>query len=148
MESAKKLLIALSIVVVVSFIAPAIAVGQGLDESNWPVRTTFASPVRIGTMVLEPGTYYLQLTSGTVSRNVVAIYSVDQKRWLGMVMGINDTRKDLYSRSGFTFENIGDDAPAALQYWFYPGWSRGVKFVYHSSKPINTMAEARVASSK
>ena len=148
MESAKKLLVALSIVVVVSFITPAIAVGQGVDESNFPVRATFASPIRIGSMVLEPGTYDLQLTSGTVSRNVVEIYSVDQKRWLGMVMGINDTRQDLSRRSGFTFENIGDDAPAAIQYWFYPGWSRGVKFVYRNVRPLNTMAEAKVTFSR
>ncbi len=50
-------------------------------------------------------------------------------------MGVTDTRQDLSKKSGFTFENIGDDAPAALQYWFYPGWSRGIKFVYRNDKP-------------
>ena len=115
---------------------------------DWPVRATFASPIRIGSMVLDPGTYDIQLTSNNVSRNVVLIYSVDQQRWLGMVMGINDTRQGNSKLSGFTFEDFGDNAPATLQYWFYPGWDRGVKFVYRNAKIVDTTAQARAAVSK
>jgi len=148
MGSAKKLLVAVSIVVVVSFIAPSLAVGQGVGESNWPVRTTFASPIQIGPMVLSPGTYEFQLTSGTTCRNVVQIYSVDQQRWLGMVMGVNETRQDTSRRSGFTFENVGGNAPTVLQYWFYPEWNRGIKFVHQRASSVDTMADARAAGSR
>jgi hypothetical protein len=148
MGSAKRLLIAVSIVVVASFAAPSVAVGQGADEANWPVKATFASPIQIGSMVLSPGTYDFQLTSGTTCRNVVEIYSVDQHRWLGMVMGVNDTRQDTSRRSGFTFENIGENAPTAIQYWFYPEWNRGIKFVYRKAKAVDTMAEAKASGSR
>ena len=148
MGSAKKFLAAVSIVVVVSFIGPSIAVGQGADEANWPVRATFVSPVQIGPMVLSPGTYEFQLTSGTTCRTVVEIYSVDQERWLGMVMGVNETRQGTSKKSGFTFENIGAEGPLVLQYWFYPEWNRGIKFVYRNADVVDTMAEAKAAGSR
>ncbi len=141
MGSAKKILIAVSIMVVISVVVPRIALCKGLDEDNWPVQATFSSPVRIGSMVLAPGTYSFQLTEGTLSRNVVEIYSFDQKRWLGMVMGINDSRQDTSKMTGFTFENLDKDAPVALKYWYYPGWTRGIKFIYPSAN-VATMAEA------
>ena len=73
---------------------------------------------------------------------MVEIYSVDQRRWLGMVMGINDTRQYGSKMSGFTFVDIGVDAPRAIQYWFYPEWSRGIKFIYRGDKAVNNMAAA------
>ena len=148
MGSAKRLLIAVSIMVVVSVIVPSVAYCQGSDDASWPVRTTFTMPVRIGSMVLAPGTYDLRLTQGTWARNVVAIYSVDQKRWMGMVMGINDSRQDTSKMSGFTFERIGSDVPVALEYWFYEDWNRGVKFVYHEGANVDAMAGAVDVASK
>ncbi|HTY63984.1 MAG TPA: hypothetical protein VMG30_17180 [Acidobacteriota bacterium] len=99
-------------------------------------------------MVLAPGTYDLQLTQGTWARNVVAIYSVDQKRWIGMVMGINDSRQDTSKMSGFTFERIGSDAPVALEYWFYEDWNRGVKFVYPEGGSVAAMTKSVDVASK
>lgn len=148
MGSAKRVLIAVSIMVVVSMIVPSVAFCQGSENSNWPVRTTFSTPVRIGSMVLDPGTYDLQLTQGTWARSVVAIYSVDQKRWMGMVMGINDSRRDTSKMSGFTFERVGSDVPVALEYWFYEDWNRGVKFVYHEGANVAAMAKAVDVASK
>jgi len=148
MGSVKKLLIAVSIVVVVSSIGPFVTVGLGEDDSNWPARATFATPVQIGSMVLSPGTYDFQLTPGTTCRNVVEIYSVDQNRWLGMVMGVNDRREDISTRSGFTFGDIGENATPAIQYWFYPGWNRGIKFVYPNARAVDIMAEAKAAGSR
>jgi hypothetical protein len=143
MGSAKKFLIAASIMVVISWVAPSTAICQGLDDCNWPVQATFYSPVQIGSMVLSPGTYNFQLTDGTLSRNVVEVYSVDQKRWLGMVMGINDSRRDTSKMTGFTFENIGKDNPVALQYWYYPNWSRGIKFIYPNAEAATMTAAIR-----
>ena len=145
MGSAKKLLVVVSVVVAVSFIAPSIATGQGLDESNWPVRTTFDRSVQVGSMVLDPGTYDFRLTSGTVARTVVAIYSVDQRRWIGMVIGVND---DTPKMSSFTLEDVGDNQPALLRYWFYPDWNRGIKFIYGSANTVDTIAEAMPAASR
>ena len=147
MVSAKRILIAVSIIVAVSAMAPSIALCQGADESNWPARVNFSMPVRVGSLELSPGMYDIQLTSGTWARSVVAFYSLDQRRWVGMVMGINDTRQDASKMSGFTFENMGPNEPSLLESWFYPGWNRGVRFVYPGGKS-NAVAQAMVEPSK
>jgi len=148
MDSAKGFLIAAVVMVAVSLIAPATTYGQGTDESNWPVRTTFSMPVRIGSMVLAPGTYDFQLPQGTWARNVVAVYSVDQQCWLGMVMGVNVSRQDTSKMTGFTFRDVGANSPTELQYWFYPQWNRGIKFNYPRSMATGTMADAGNALSR
>ena len=139
MNSIKKILIAVSFVVIVSASVPAVR-AMGLDESNWPTRITFAMPVQIGEMVLAPGSYEFQLTPGTVDRSVVMIYNVDSGRWLGIVMGINVNRVDTTKMSGFTFRDLGKGAPRAVEYWFYRGWNRGIQFLYPHANTADTMA--------
>jgi hypothetical protein len=141
MNSIKKILIAVSLVVIVSAFVPAVK-AMGLDEANWPTRITFAMPVQIGEMVLGPGSYEFQLTPGTVDRGVVMIYNVDSGRWLGMVMGINVNRVDTPKMSGFTYKDMGMGAPKAVEYWFYSGWNRGIKFLYPHTRTTDIMAAA------
>jgi len=129
MNSIKRILIAVSFVVIVSAFVPAVK-ALGLEKSNWPTRVTFSTPVQVGKMVLAPGSYEFQLTPGTVDRSIVEIYSVDRGCWVGMVMGINDERIDTSKMSGFTFVNMGIGAPKALEYWYYPNRNRGIKFLY------------------
>src|SRR5512139_1259901 len=93
MVSMKNFVIAAFIMVIVAVCVPNIKAGEP-DDSNWPTRVTFHSPVQVGDLVLAPGTYEFRLTSGTVARNVIAIFSDDNNRWIGMVMGINDGRVD------------------------------------------------------
>ena len=143
MSSIKKTLIALSVVVIVSAFVPAVK-AQDAGEANWPTRISFTLPVQVGDMVLTPGSYEFMLTPGTWARNVVAIYSVDQGRWLGMVMGINVSRVDTAKMTGFTFADMGMGAPKALQYWFHSDWSRGVKFLYSHTSNSDTMAAANI----
>lgn len=101
---------------------------QGLDESNWPTMLTMTESFKVGDLVFPSGAYFFQLTPGTVSRNVIMIYSVDRHRWEGMVLGINARREENRVGSGFTFAKRGDGEPVALEYWFFPNWSRGLKF--------------------
>ena len=139
MGSVKNLLIAAFIVVAVSaFVHNAKA--TDLNDSNWPTRITFRAPVQVGNLVLAPGTYEFRLTEGTVARNVIAIFSDDNRRWVGMVMGINDGRVDTSKMTGFTFQDMGTGAPRALEYWFYSDWSRGIKFVYPHTRSVDKMA--------
>jgi hypothetical protein len=139
MSSFKNMIIAVSIVFILSAYVPS-AKAADVNDSNWPTRVTFAQPIQIGDMRLDAGTYEFQLTPGTTARNVVMVYNVDQRHWEGMVMGINDTRIDVNSRNGFTFIRKGTNNPEELEYWFYPGWSRGVKFCYPKSRAAGNMA--------
>jgi len=101
MSSIKKVLIAASIVVLVSAFAPS-AKAIGMDESNWGTRVTFDEYYQIGDLMLTPGTYEFSLVPNLVSRNVIMVYSVDNRRWVGMVQGVNDYRIDTSKRSGLS----------------------------------------------
>jgi hypothetical protein len=141
----KRILVVASLVVVVSAFVPSVK-AAGVGEVNWQTEVIFKAPVQVGNLVLDPGTYEFQLTDGTVARNVISIYSVDQRHWVGMVMGINVARTDISSMTGFTFENLAKGAPNALEYWYYPGWNRGIKLLYSQPSAIHKMA-AVIASS-
>ncbi len=139
MDSMKRVLVALTLVLVVSAFVPAVK-AAGIGEANWPVQVTFRAPVQVGSLILSPGTYDFQLVDSPVARNVILIYSVGQKRWIGMAMGINDGRTDTSKMTGFTFEDTAPGAPRALQYWFYPGWNRGIKFIYSRNQATDKIA--------
>jgi hypothetical protein len=147
MVSIKKLLIAAFIAVIVSIIVPSVKAGEP-DDSNWPIKVTFSAPVQVGNMVLAPGTYEFRLTSGTVARNVITIFSNDSGRWVGMVMGINDGRVDTSKMTGFTFQNVGSGAPRALEYWFYSNWNRGIKFIYPHAQSVDKVAAVTNTSAR
>jgi hypothetical protein len=129
MSSIKKIVIAVSIVVLVSAFTHSTK-AIGIDDSNWKTLVTFDQYYQVGDLMLTPGTYQFTLAPGLVSRNVIRIYSVDNRRWVGMVQGINDYRIDTTRMSGFTFTRDANGMPRALEYWFYPGWNRGVKLIY------------------
>jgi hypothetical protein len=146
MSPLKKMLIAVSIVFIVSAYVPAARAAD--NDDNWPTRATFTQPIQIGSMRLDPGTYEFQLSPGTIERNVVMVYSVDRRHWEGMVMGIYDYRTDVNNRNGFTFARKGTSEPEELEYWFYPGWSRGLMFVYPASKSTGNMAAVATPSAQ
>ncbi len=147
MDSMKRILVAVSLVVVVAAFVPAVK-AAGIGEANWPVQVTFQAPIQVGSLVLASGTYEFQLVDSSVARNVILIYSVTQKRWVGMAMGINVERQNVSSMTGFTFEDTVKGAPKALEYWFYPGWNRGIKFIYSRNQATDSFAAANLIASK
>jgi hypothetical protein len=147
MGSIKRILIAASIVFLVSSFAPSVK-AFGMDESNWPTRITFDEPFQVGNLSLAPGTYEFYLASSPVSRNVIVIYSEDNRRWEGMVMGINVSKKDTPQLSVFTFSEMGADRPQRLEYWFFPEWNRGIKFLYPREEAAGNMSASIAASVK
>jgi hypothetical protein len=157
-------IVATAFLLVAACIAVPALKAQDTGDSNWPTIITFTQPFQIENHVFSPGSYYFQLSPGTWARSVVMVYSRDKERWEGIFLGINVDRADAYSSrgfrtdarssSGFTFINRGAANPDALEYWFYPGWERGVKFTYspiqtaEKVKPAAAVAEARTPSSK
>src|SRR5579884_3874025 len=65
-----------------------------LKASVWNQKTTFtfAQPVEIPGRVLSPGTYVFKLADIQGDRNVVQVYSKDEKRLLGTFLAVPDYR--------------------------------------------------------
>lgn len=131
MRYLKKMLIFASLMLWGLFPTSASSIGIS-GSSDWPTVVTIHESFRIGNLVLSPGEYYFKLTSGTVSRNAVMIFSIDRWRWEGMVMGIQANREDVKPSEEFVFGMKNTGEPPYLEYWFYPNWNRGIKFVYSS----------------
>ena len=117
-------------------IAVPLVVAQGTAEANWPIMMTIDESFQIGNLVFPSGSYYFQLSPGTVSRQVMMIYSLDRRSWEGIVLGVNAQRSKNSIASGFTFVDNGAGEPKQLEYWFYPNWSRGVKFISSQNPQI------------
>jgi len=146
MISTKKFLLAASVLVFAAGFACSIQ-AYGMGDSSWPTQITFAEPFMVGDLSFPAGTYKFYLTDGPITRNVVMIYNVDSSRWEGMVMGIHDMRTDTSADNGFKFIDARDGMPQKLEYWFYPGWKRGIKFIY-SEAGMESMHAALVSSKK
>jgi hypothetical protein len=127
MNSIKKIMISLSLVLIAAFAVPTLRA----ENADWPTRVNFLSSVQIGDLILRPGNYELQLTRGTTHRGVVMIYDLDHGKWVGMVQGIYTHRDNVSGdMAEFTFEKDIVNGRDVMTTWFYPDWNRGVRFVY------------------
>ena len=149
----RKITVAGSLLLLLVVAVPAIK-ADATDDSNWPTTMTLDESFQIGSQVFAPGTYFFQLTPGTISRHFLMVYSIERGRWEGFFKGVYIYRTDAYRHSGFTFENRNAGEPRALESWFYPGWNRGLKFVSSptqtagNTKPAHTVTAAITRSPK
>ena len=148
MGSIKRILIGLSVAAIVSIFVPAVQ-AQGMDEANWPMKATFDTAVQIGNLVLSPGTYDFRLVPGNWARTVVEVYSEESGRWVGMVMGINSSRVDTSKGSGFTYYyQTAVGGPRLVEYWYYPQWNRGLRFIYPRTQTAGASAVAMARAAR
>ena len=131
MRGLRKVFVFVSLMAFGLLAAPA-ARAVGLED--WPTTATFDEPIQIGDLVLPPGTYYFKLTPGTVARNIMMIYSMDRRRWEGMIMGIHANREDIDAKGELMFGKKEAGKPAFLEYWFNPDWNRGIQFINPGAK--------------
>ena len=104
------------------------------DEWDKLTVLTFNEPVEIPGQVLPAGTYVFKLLDSPSDRNVVQIFTEDQKHLLATVMAIPDYRLEPTGKTVVTFEERASGSPQALHSWFYPGDNSGLGFVYPKSE--------------
>jgi hypothetical protein len=105
---------------------------------------TFSGPVEIPGQVLPPGTYVFKIADSSVDRNVVQVYSKDEKRLVGTFLAISDYRMKPAGKPIITFDERPEGSPEAVKAWFYPGESYGHDFVYPKPKAV-ALAKANAA---
>jgi hypothetical protein len=127
MNSLRRLVIAASVLVIVSALVP---MARAADSSDWPTQITFTEPVRVGPLYLTAGTYEFRLNPDSIDRSILMVYSFDKRCWEGIAMGVNAQRVDTSKMTGFTFERAKAEEPLKLEYWFYGNWNHGIHFVY------------------
>jgi hypothetical protein len=112
------------------------------DEYNEKTVITFSGPVEIpgvhlkGWGVLPAGTYVFKLVDSQNNRNIVQIFSADEKTVYATILAIPNYRLKATGKTVMTFRERPAGQPEALRAWFYPGRNWGQEFVYPKSKAI------------
>jgi hypothetical protein len=104
----------------------------------WDQRTIFAfsGPVEIPGQVLAAGTYVFKLADSSSNRNVVQVFSKNEKHLYGTFLAVPDERLKPAGKPIITFDETPAGSPEAVRAWFYPGENYGHQFVYPKPKAL------------
>jgi hypothetical protein len=105
---------------------------------QWDQRTifTFSGPVEIPGQVLGAGTYVFKLADSSSDRNIVQVFSKNEKHLYGTFLAIPDERLRPAGKTIITFDETPAGSPEAVRAWFYPGENYGHQFVYPKPKAV------------
>jgi hypothetical protein len=111
---------------------------QRATADDWDQRTifTFSGPVEIPGQVLPAGTYVFKLADSSSDRNIVQVFSKDEKHLYGTFLAIQDARLQPAGKPIITFDETPAGSPEAVRAWFYPGENYGHQFVYPKPKAV------------
>jgi hypothetical protein len=104
------------------------------DQLDQKTTFTFSGPVEVPGQVLQAGTYVFKLVGSESDRNVVQIFSKDEKHLYGTFLSVPDEHARPAGKSGITFEENAAGAPEAVKEWIFPGEDYGHEFVYPNAK--------------
>lgn len=119
------------------------------DDYNQKTVVTFSSPVEIpgvhlkGWGVLPAGTYVFKLVDSQSDRNIVQIFSADEKTVYATILAVPNYRLKATGKTVVTFRERPAGQPEALRAWFYPGMNWGQEFVYPKSVAIQIAQSSR-----
>jgi hypothetical protein len=101
------------------------------QDTNVSERTfmTFSNTFELPGLTLQPGTYVFKLAD-TPSRNVVQVWSRDEKEILGQWTYVQADRNRVSDETVVMFKEMPAGMTPAVQYWYYPGERIGKEFIY------------------
>jgi hypothetical protein len=106
------------------------------DDSDQKTIFTFSGPVEIPGQVLPAGTYVFKLADSSSDRNIVQVFSENEKHLYGTFLAIPDARLQPAGKPIITFDETPAGSPEAVRAWFYPGDTYGHQFVYPRPKAV------------
>jgi hypothetical protein len=78
-----------------------------------------------------------------MNRNVVQVFTDDEKQMLAQFLAINDERLEPVDKTTFTFIETQPGYPKPIRSWFYPGRNIGLEFVYPKEQALEIARHAR-----
>jgi len=109
------------------------------DEWDKEMVFQFSAPVQVPGKVLEPGKYVFRLADSPSNRNIVQIFSVDERGrqdFIATILAVSDYRLSTPEKPVVLFEERHLGSPEAIKSWFYPGVNTGWHFVYPKSEQL------------
>jgi hypothetical protein len=119
---------------------PAVQSSETDRLTHFMVNQNFEVPGK----VLQANTrYVIKLHDLYQNRNVVQVYTDDQKQMLTQFLAINDERMEPVDNTTFTFIETQPGYPKPIRSWFYPGRNIGLEFVYPKEQALEIAKHAR-----
>jgi hypothetical protein len=109
---------------------------------------TFATPIEVPGMTLQPGAYVFEAAAGQSGRQTIRIYSHDKSKLIATVDAVSMKREGPSDVVQYR-PTILDSAPTALKGWLAAGSSAGYQLVYSANEAAaiaNRTTERVVAS--
>jgi hypothetical protein len=109
------------------FAPPAAQASETDRLTHFMVNQSFEVPGK----VLQPNTrYVMKLHDSYQNRNVVQVFTDDEKQMLAQFLAINSERLEPVNHTTFTFIETQPGYPKPIREWFYPGRNIGLEFIY------------------
>jgi hypothetical protein len=106
------------------------------DEWNQKTTFTFSGPVEIPGQALPAGTYVFKLVDSQSDRDIVQVFSKDEKYLYGTFLAIPDQHLRPAGKAIIMFDETPAGSPEVVRAWFYPGETFGHQFVYPKQKAV------------
>jgi hypothetical protein len=100
------------------------------DEWDKQTLITFSGPVDVPGKSLPAGTYVFKLAGSDSDRDIVQIFTKDQRQLLATILAVPTTRLSPAKATIVTLEEEPAGTPEVVKSWFYPGDIDGVEFLY------------------
>jgi hypothetical protein len=106
------------------------------DESNQKTIFTFSDSIELPGKTLPAGRYTFRLLDTQGNRNVVQVFNENESDLITTLITVPATRQEPADEAMVTFAERSENAPPAVQYWFYPGRTWGHEFVYPHDQAV------------
>jgi hypothetical protein len=116
------------------------AINAKADAFDNKTEITFSAPVEIpavhqpGWGILPAGTYVFKVTKSEPNRDIVQIFSKDERTIYATILAIPNFRLKTTGKTVITFRERPAGQPEALRAWFYPHREWGQEFVYSKAR--------------
>ena len=128
------------LMVALFLLAPPAGQASETDRlTHFMVNQSFEVPGK----VLQPNTrYVMKLHDLFQNRNVVQVFTDDEKQMLTQFIAINSERLEPVNKTTFTFIETQPGYPKPIREWFYPGRNIGLEFVYPKEQALEIAKHA------
>ena len=134
----------LALLFAVTLLATSFSATAEAQPRNRKTTVTFSQPFEIpgvsaegsAPSTLPAGSYVFTLVDSLSDRNVVRIFSRDEKTVHATILAIPNYRLRSTDKTVMTFSERAAGEPQAIRAWFYPGDNSGQEFVYPKKRAL------------
>jgi len=100
------------------------------DDWNKETNVSLSAPTEIPGQIFPPGNYIFKLADDQANRNIVQIFTQDQRHLIATIQAVPASRLEPTGDAVITSQERPTGRPEAIGRWLFAGDLNGVGFVY------------------